>query len=149
MELLMKRADDAKTMAPERMNKNVVDPFSSLVVALTFGITTKEQLMNTQQVSSALDGMGNALGSFHQRVLSSVDGWVDYDASYDIENADEKILAEIKNKHNTMNSKTRKSVVHDLETALEIKKGWRAYLVIVIPRRPVRYKKDLSTSRQL
>lgn len=149
VELLVKRANDAKVKAPERMRKNVVDPFSSLVVASTFGVKTKAQLVNTQQASSALDGMGNALGSFHQQVLSSVDGWVNYDASYDLENAGLKILAEVKNKHNTMSSKTRKSVVHDLGTALEIKKGWIAYLVIIIPKKPKRYMKQLHMTRPL
>lgn len=147
--ILTKRANDAKEKAPERMKKNVVDPFSSLVVASTFHVQTKEQLVNAQQASSALDGMGNALGSFHQQVLSSVKGWVDYDASYDLENADKRILAEIKNKHNTMNAKTRKSVEHDLGTALEIKKGWKAYLVIIIPKKPKRYRKQLHMTRPI
>ena len=147
--ILTKRATDAKEKAPERMKKNVVDPFSSLVVASTFDIKTKEQLVNAQQASSALDGMGNALGSFHQQVLSSVDGWFNRDASYDIENENMKILAEIKNKHNTMNAKTRKSVVHDLGTALEINRGWKAYLVIIIPKKPKRYKKKLHMTRPI
>ena len=145
--LLVKRANDARTKAPQRMKRNVVDPFSSLVVASTFKIKTEEELVNAQQASSALDGMGNALGSFHQQVLSSVRGWVDHDASYDIENEDLKILAEVKNKHNTMSSKNRKSVVDDLVTAVEIKRGWRAYLVIIIPRKPQRYKKQIHISK--
>ncbi|MYB47417.1 MAG: Eco47II family restriction endonuclease [Cenarchaeum sp. SB0662_bin_33] len=149
VDILVKRAGDARTEAPKRIKKNVVDPFSSLVVASTFRIKTSAQLVNAQQASSALDGMGNALGSFHQQVLSSVDGWVNYDASYDLENEKLKILAEVKNKHNTMNSKTRKSVVHDLETALEIKRGWQAYLVIIIPRKPKRYKRQIHLSRPI
>ena len=79
--------------------------------------------------------------------MSSVRGWADHDASYDIENERLKILAEVKNKHNTMSSKNRKIVVDDLVTAVEIKRGWRAYLVIVIPKKPQRYRKPIHISK--
>ena len=65
--LLVKRANDARMNAPQRMKRNVVDPFSSLVVASTFRLKTEADLVNAQQASSALDGMGNAIGSFHQQ----------------------------------------------------------------------------------
>lgn len=57
-------------------------------------------------------------------------------------------LAEIKNKHNTMNAKTRKVVTQDLETVLETKRNWTAYLVIIIPK-PQRYKRRLHMTRPL
>ena len=112
---LVEQTNNAKRDADERMKKNVIDPFLSLVLASTFDVDTREELVSTQQLSSALRGIGNALGTFHHQILSSVDGWIDYDAGYDIENANRRILAEIKNKHNTMDSKSRRATIQGLE----------------------------------
>lgn len=147
---LAKRAQDAKENAPKRMKKNVTDPFSSLVVASTFKITTRDDLIGIQHRYSALNGTSNALGLFHQQVLSSVHGWANHDKSYDLENSGKKIIAEIKNKHNTMNSKNRDKVENDLNIALQTKgSDWKAYLVIIVPRDGARYKKQLHTKRPI
>ncbi len=144
----VERANTAKRQASVRMKKNVVDPFSSLIVALTLNVDSKEALVSTQQNASALGGIYNALGEFHQQVLSSVDGWVNHDASYDLENSGKKMLVEIKNKHNTMNSKNREAVESKLNSALQTKgQGWTAYLVVIIPKKPERYKKQLIMKR--
>ena len=90
-------------------------------------------------------GMSNALGSFHQHILGSVDGWVNHDAGYDLEATSHKVISEVKNKWNTMNSSNRRSVIGDLKTALRQKqRGWKAYLVHVIPKQPERYVLDLG-----
>lgn len=142
------RANNAKRCASERMKKNVVDPFSSLIVASTLGVDSREVLVGAQQNASALGGIYNALGDFHQQVLGSVDGWTNHDASYDLENEDQKILAEIKNKHNTMNSKNREVVESKLNSALQTKgQGWTAYLVVIIPKKPMRYREQLIMRR--
>ena len=144
---LVEQTNNAKRDADERMKKNVIDPFLSLVLASTFDVDTREELVSTQQLSSALRGIGNALGTFHHQILSSVDGWIDYDAGYDIENANRRILAEIKNKHNTMDSKSRRATIQGLETTLDIKRGWKAYLVIIVPKKPRRYRNQIVMRR--
>ena len=51
------------------------------------------------------------------------------------------MLAEIKNKHNTLNSSNRQQVIADLHTAVKQKSGnWTAYLVFIIPKSRKRYK---------
>ncbi len=127
MSRLTKSANDTKDYTSKRMLVNVVDPFSSLLIASTFGLGTGKTLEGVQHASSILHGMGNALGTFHQEVLGSVDGWVNYDAGYDIENAEQKIFAEVKNKHNTMNAPNKRAVVQNLETVLMTKKDWTAW----------------------
>ena len=102
-------------------------------------------LENIQEVESTLRGLSNALGEFHQNVLGSVRGWQNHDSGYDLECSSEKKIAEIKNKHNTMNAANRREVEQDLRTALRQKRGeWRAYLVLIIPKRPKRYCKPLG-----
>lgn len=151
VEQLIERAEQAKIEADKRMKANVVDPFSSLVVSSTFGLDSREGLVSTQQMASGLHGISNALGDFHHQVLSSVAGWANHDAGYDIENTDLKILAEIKNKHNTMSSTTRKGTLDRIATALELKRGreWKAYLVIIVPKKPKRYRKQIHLSSSM
>ena len=136
--------DDAK----RRQQKNVIDPFLSLLIAATFGIDSKEDLTRFQESESAVRGMSNALGHFHQDVLSGVEGWVEHDAGYDLECESKKTIAEIKNKHNTMNASNRDKVVGDLDTAVRVKgRGWEGFLVIVIPKTSKRYSIRLNTQR--
>ena len=141
---LRRRATDALEKAQERRVRNVVDPFQSLVVASTFDIQDRATLSDVQRADSAIRGLGNALGEFHQKILGSVDGWENHDAGYDLECDARMVLAEIKNKWNTMNSSNRRQVENDLEVALRQKRGdWTGYLVLVVPKSPHRYSKHL------
>lgn len=142
---LLNRASDARAKAQGRRRKNVIDPFSSLVVASTLSIQERSTLENVQEIESTLRGLSNALGDFHQNVLGSVQGWRNHDSGYDLECASEQAIAEVKNKHNTMNAANRREVEQDLRTAIRQKRGdWRAFLVQVIPKTPNRYCKDLG-----
>lgn len=125
--------------------KNVMDPFQSLIMASTFNISVEEQFDSMQDVNAALRGISNALGKFHQNVLSSVDGWVDHDRGFDLLCSEQKILAEVKNKHNTMNASNRRAVESELQSAVRQRPpGWRAFLVIIIPKKPERYTREIS-----
>ena len=147
---LLTRAQNAREDAEERRTRNVIDPFLSLVIASVFGIQDPKELVNIQNAESALRGLSNALGDFHQRILGNVDGWENHDAGYDLECRDRRIVAEVKNKWNTMNASNRYQVESDLRTAVRQKSGdWTGYLVLMIPRRPQRYKKSLPEGRNL
>ncbi len=125
----------------KRRSKNVVDPFYSVLIASSFDLKTVRELNNFQDAGSALRGISNHLGEFHQTVLGSIDGWRNHDAGYDLECPEKKIIAEVKNKHNTMNSTNRRVVVAELDTAIRQKQGnWEAYLVQIIPQKPKRSK---------
>lgn len=143
-------AQSSINFVDKRQQKNIIDPFMSLMIASVFELDNKEQLVKTQNLKSALSGMSNALGKFHQDVLAGVDGWANHDAGYDLECEESKIVAEIKNKHNTMNASNRDKVIGDLDTAVRQKgQGWSGYLVIVIPKRPCRYCLRLQVTREV
>ena len=82
---LRQRATDALENAQKRRVRNVVDPFQSLVVASTFDIQDRATLSDFQRAESAIRGLSNALGEFHQKILGSVNGWENHDAGYDLE----------------------------------------------------------------
>ena len=131
-----------------RQRRNVVDPFLSLLIASTFGANSRDELLRLQNSNSALNGMSNALGYFHQEILAGVAGWANHDAGYDLECPARRILAEVKNKHNTMNASNREKVIGDLDTAVRQKgRGWTGYLAIIVPRVPRRYETPLGTNR--
>ncbi len=144
IEKLKTHAMRAADKASERREENVVDPFSSLLIATTFGAADRDQLTRLQDAESALRGMSNALGSFHQNVLASIEGWANHDAGYDLECSSRRLLAEVKNKWNTMNTANRREVVRDLETAIRQRRDWHAYLVLVIPKTPNRYMHHIA-----
>ena len=145
IDLLRKRAADALQDAEKRRARNVVDPFLSLLIATTFNIRDPNALTDLQRAESAMRGMGNAVGAFHQGVLGTVDGWDNHDAGYDLECSSRHIVAEVKNKWNTMNSQNKRAVIVDLKTAVRQKRGpWTGFLVLVVPQKPVRYEKDLG-----
>ncbi len=136
---LLLSSSNAVKKARQRRKVNVVDPFASLLMASTFKLTDPNQLNIFQDAESGMRAIGNSIGQFHQSILGSVDGWDNHDAGYDLECQSAKIIAEVKNKHNTMNATNRSKVEDDLITAIRQKKElWKAYLVFVIPKRPVR-----------
>lgn len=117
-------------------------------MAAKMGIKDERNLPGYQAIATGIRNISGAVGDFHQSVLDSAGGWKDHDAGYDLENPGRMILAEVKNKHNTMNASNRQKVVHDLDTAIRQKgRGWTGYLVLVLPRRPRRYELDISISR--
>ncbi len=147
---LQQRTRRAWEDAEERRTRNVIDPFLSLVIASVFSIQDPKELVNIQNAESALRGLSNALGNFHQQILGSVDGWENHDVGYDLECRARRIVAEVKNKWNTMNASNRYQVETDLRTAVRQKSGnWTGYLVMVIHRHPQRYQKPLSEGRNL
>ncbi len=147
---MLQRAQDAKSKAATRIRYNVIDPFSSLVLAASIDDISKNTLSSIQEITSASSGISSAVGDFYQKILGCVDGFINHDAGYDLECVSRQILAEVKNKHNTVNSTSREKTVEDLDTAVRQKQGnWTAYLVFIIPKKPIRYKKKISTNRKV
>ena len=141
---LLKRIDKAKSNARTNLEKNVIDPFAILCLAHTLEIADKGLLVDAQCQASIASGVSSAIGNFHQDVLSRAPGFIDHNAGYDIENPERKIIAEIKNKHNTMNSKNKTEVITSLRTTVMSKPGYTAYLVIILPKTAKRYEKQLD-----
>ncbi len=143
---MLERANSALENARARLKANVIDPFQSLIIASTFGIKDENQLDKLQITNSVLGGISSAVGNFHQQILGSIPGWINHDAGYDIECEERRIVAEVKNKHNTMNKGARNDAVDGLRRAVQQKRGknWKAYLVIIVPKKPKRYQSTIE-----
>lgn len=128
-----------------RIRRNVLDPFSLAAVAHVFGADSADDVLDYARMSAVIGCIGNALGKFHQQVLGGAEGWRDHNRGFDVICEADRVLAEVKNKHNTMNAPGRRQVEDDLKSALRQREpGWTAYLVIVIPKKPERYRKEIA-----
>ena len=141
---LLDRIQVAYDEAASKTIKNVQDPFSLLCLAYIHKASSTDDLISLESNRSISSAISSAVGDFHQNVLGSVVGFENHDAGYDIENPERKILAEIKNKHNTMNKSARTEVESGLTQAVRTRPGYTGYLVIIIPRKPERYCNKLS-----
>ena len=148
---VLKTVKLSESRVEKNLAKNVLDPFSAIFDAARSGKTVDEwfQAEKDRQVQKSLQ---NAIGTFHQRVLGSMPGWVDTKrgGSVDLRSDDRKIIAEVKNKYNTMNSSSAEAVFKKFENHLRyVDKGYVAYLVSVVPRTPQRYDREWTHSAKL
>ena len=130
------------------MKKNVMDPFSAMFECLIFGLGYDEWVRKekTRQVQKT---MQNMIGEFHQKVLGSIPGWVDLGTGnvIDLENKERKIIAEIKNKHNTTKGDQKKNIYENFEKLLSVKyKGYTAFYVEIIPNKHEGYDEPFTPS---
>lgn len=136
--------------AQKRIDMNiygsVIDPFSSMIDASTQDIEFAKWL-EQEKARKAQKALQNALGDFHQNILGSVTGWVNagQGGSYDVKNSEVKIIAEIKNKYNTLNSEGLLSVYDKLSSHLDYgDSGFTAYYVAVLPKNSTPYNEPFT-----
>jgi hypothetical protein len=145
---VLNTAQKASNLAGKNLYSNVVDPFSAIFDALRQEITLIDwvEQETTRQIQKT---MQNALGEFHQAMLGSMSGWEDLPVGHviDVRNVKRKIIAEIKNKHNTTKGSDKKSIYDNLNSQLEADcKGFTGYYVEVIPKGRTPYNKPFTPS---
>ena len=100
---LVNAALSAQNRVEKNPYRNVIDPFSAQVDAARQGVSTDEW-MEQEKSRQIQKAFSNALGDFHQDILGYMPGWdnAGRGGSYDVKNESLKVIAEVKNKHNTM-----------------------------------------------
>jgi Eco47II restriction endonuclease len=148
---LLNIASTAKAKSERDFTKNVIDPFAVLFEMSGFGVDEMEWITGekNRQIQKTLQ---NHVGAFHQRILGFVDGWRDAGTGGVVDLASEKhkVVAEIKNKYNTVKGSDKVKVYDQLEMQVMTKghqyKGFTAYYVEVIPQVGQRYNKEFIPS---
>lgn len=149
--LLNKASEIQRKMTDEKMHKNVMDPFGALIEQAGFNLS-HEQWLDTERNRQMQKSLNNAVGEFHQRVIGKMKGWEDLNVGriLDLANHEKKIVAEVKNKHNTVTGGKLMNVYDLLDSAISDKfskyKGYTAYFVQIIPAKPERYNKPFTPS---
>lgn len=136
--------------AEKDFSRNGIDPFSALFDASCqqVSLAAWPELERRRQAQKTLQ---NALGRFHQTILSMVDGWEIPENNFiDLVSSNRSVVAEVKNKHNTVKKSDLKSVYDELEQTVMHKnstyKGYTAYYVTIIPGSIKRFDKLFTPS---
>lgn len=125
---------------------NVLDPFSAIFDIAKQKITFEEWI-SQERLRQSQKTLQNLVGYFHQHILGHVDGWSDsgQGGSYDLISEDKRIIVELKNKHNTMNSSSSSQTYRKMAGHLDgDKKGYQGYVVMIVPKHPVRSSSHFS-----
>jgi Eco47II restriction endonuclease len=136
----------AKTEADSRFQKNVVDPFAMLFEMACIGLTD-DAWLTAEKSRQAQKTLSNKIGLFHQEVLGAVAGWENLGTGgqIDLVCRKRKIIAEVKNKYNTIKGSDQIGLHRELKSLVmnksSIYKGYTAYYVEIIPKKPMRYDK--------
>lgn len=119
------------------IHKNTLDPFSAFLESSFSEVSFDEWVLKEKQ-RQAQKTFQNAIGDFHQMVIGSCYGWKDLGIAgiLDVCSSKKKILAEIKNKHNTMNSGSSVEVYNKLASMLSMPeyRDYQGYCVKIIPK---------------
>lgn len=151
VKFLLDVAVAAKKKSEEDFEKNVIDPFGCLFEIAGFNTTTDTWLHNEQN-RQAQKTLQNSVGAFHQQIIGSLRGWENAGTGgiVDAVNHTQKIVAEIKNKYNTVKGDHQKLVYDTLHDAVMPKQtlyhGYCAYYVEIIPPKAKRYNVEYTPS---
>lgn len=148
---ILDNADEIVKKSEKGFQKNVIDPFSSLFQISGFNIdfNTWYHAELTRQMQKSLQ---NGIGDFHQNVLGCVDGWENLGRGkiIDLVCNEKRIIAEVKNKHNTVKGDNLSDLYNTLHELVMKKSsrynGFTAYYVTIIPKKPVRFTKPFTPS---
>ena len=145
---------EAVRTAKNKIGKNpyssVIDPFSAVVDSSIQGISL-EDWMKQEKARKIQKALQNAVGEFHQNILGSMPGWENAGkgGSFDVRNKEMKIIAEVKNKYNTLNSNGFLAMYTTLSNHLDYgDRGFTAYYVPVITKNPLPFNKTFSPPRR-
>lgn len=146
---LLEVAQKARIEADKRFGRNVIDPFAVLFEMSGFNTDETAWLVGEKN-RQAQKTLQNHVGNFHQIILGMMDGWQDLGTGgvVDLVCHDKKIIAEVKNKHNTVKGSDKVKVYDQLETLVMTKghqyKDFTAYYVEIIPKSGMRYDKTFT-----
>lgn len=118
-----------KDIDVKKIYSNQLDVFK-LTCDKIFGNLTDEELLE-REVNRQIDkSITNAIGTFHEELLGCIKGYVRGNLDgWDIKSENNSVFADIKNKHNTMNSGDQELVYQNLQRFADENEDSTCYLV--------------------
>ncbi len=141
VKLVLDKGIKRKKEAENEFTKNVIDPFGALFEAAAFDID-HEIWKSSETIRQCQKTLQNHVGNLHQKILGKVKGWQDLGTGsvVDLICEDKKIIAEVKNKYNTVTGGKLSDQYYSLERLVMPKaskyRGYTAYFVNIIPKSP-------------
>lgn len=123
----------------DTLYKNIIDPFSAVFEA-SYNKISLQQWIKTEQTRQIQKTLQNEIGTFHQKILGSVELWQDLKTGnvVDLINEKQKIIAEIKNKFNTTKGNHKVAIYDDFDSVIKNKyKNYTAYYVAILSKKKI------------
>lgn len=112
--------------------ENKVDTIK-LTFDTKFNDIDEESLISAEILRQIDKSINNSIGTFHEQVLGGIDGFIVGKLNgFDIKAKDDTLFADIKNKHNTMNSSSAESLFQKLATYADTYKKAKCYWVQIL-----------------
>ena len=148
---ILLEGQNSTVKAMKDFNRNVIDPFAIVWELASFKIDFATWYQ-TELARQAQKTLSNKVGVFHQTFLGCVQGWEDLGVGkgVDLVNHQRKIIAEVKNKHNTLKGSSQVDLYEELHSLVmrngHTYKDYTAYYVEVVPKTPIRYNVPFTPS---
>ena len=129
--------------------KNTLDCFGAVLDAKVLSISLDDWVNKVEIPRASQKSFQNILGIIHQKVLGTVDGWRDMETGevVDLVSMDRKVIAEIKNKHNTTKGNHKIVPYFDLHELITNEyEGFTGYYVEILPKSKKTYDKEFTPS---
>jgi len=112
--------------------KNKVDAFK-LTFDAHFNEMDEADLIQSEVLRQVDKSINNSIGTFHEQVLGGINGYqVGKLSGFDIKADDDTLFADIKNKHNTMNSSSSEALFQKLARYADDYKKAKCYWVQIL-----------------
>ena len=134
-ETVIRYLNAIKEVDLKQFNKNIIDPIKLMFDMKVYG-KTPEGLINDEIKRQIDKTNSNSIGYFNQYMFKYIDNCEVPDEGFDVIYTNpkngQKIYAEIKNKHNTTNNDSSKSILNRMKHKLKDEPESLCYLVEVI-----------------
>lgn len=111
---------------------NKVDTIK-LIFDAKYNVIDEESLIQAEILRQIDKSINNSIGTFHEQILGGIEGFeVGNLSGYDIKAKDDTLFADIKNKHNTMNSSSSESLFQKLKEYADNYKKAKCYWVQIL-----------------
>ncbi len=116
-----------KNITKKNFYSNKVDTIK-LTFDAQFNDINQESLIQAEILRQIDKSINNSIGTFHEQILGGIKGFqVGNLSGFDVKANDDTLFADIKNKHNTMNSSSAESLFQKLKTYADNYKQAKCY----------------------
>ncbi|NEN22009.1 Eco47II family restriction endonuclease [Cryomorpha ignava] len=104
-----------------------------LIFDSRFNKIDEESIIETEILRQIDKSINNSIGTFHEQILGGINGFeIGMNSGFDIKAKDDTLFADIKNKHNTMNSSSAESLFQKLARYADTYKDAKCYWVQIL-----------------
>lgn len=119
-------------ISKKKFYNNKIDIFK-LTFDAKFNDISEETVIENEIMRQIDKSINNSIGTFHEQILGGIKGFeAGILSGYDIKATDDTLFADIKNKHNTMNSSAAESLFQKLARYADTYKNAKCYWVQIL-----------------